>query len=118
MMEEGCAVVCLVAAITSQAYARIRQEHPKLLIFAGHVLDVKSYSVQSLLPAKEHEEIHELLRSVAPRLQVASYVDPVYGFNGLGFTIAFHNSIPDFTLPVFWAKDGEGWMPLKDRYHE
>lgn len=117
MMAEGCTVVCLVAAITSHAYARIKKKYPKLLVFAGHILDVKNYSIQSRLPAKEHEEIHDLLRSVASRLQVANYIDPIYGFKGFGFTIAFHNSIPDFTLPVFWAKDGKGWVPLKDRYH-
>lgn len=118
MMDQGLTVACLVAVITSQALRRINEEHPSLLVFAGHILDVESYGIQSLLPIPEHTDIHELLKTVAPRLQVEDYINPVYGFNCFGLTLAFHNSIPDFSLPVFWARDGKDWVPLKDRYHE
>lgn len=120
MMDEGHTVACLVVAITSCAYLRLRKEYPKLQIFAGHILDVEHYSVRSLLPVADHPDAHDLLRTTAPLLQVPEYIRPdrAYGFKNIGLTVVFHNSIPDFTLPIFWARNGKDWVPLKERYHD
>ena len=116
MMDRYHTVACLVVAITSHAYRRLQYDYPNLQIYAGHVLDVESYGVRSLLPIADHPDTHELLRGVAPRLQVSEHIDPIYGFQKFGFTLVFYNCIPDFSLPIFWAQNGKDRMPLKERY--
>jgi len=44
----------------------------------------------------------------------AGYEEGWAGFKELGLTIAFYNSIPDATLPLFYS-DRNGWKPLMER---
>ena len=112
----SCRLACLAAVVTSRAYRRLTSEYPELQVFAGHVLDVERYGICSLLPESEHSDIYDLLHHVAASLQLPSNVDPMYGFKKFGLTLVFHNSIPDFSLPIFWASCGSAWTPLKERY--
>ena len=116
MTDCSCPLACLAAIVTSHAYERLTTEFPDLQIFAGHILDIERYGIHALLPVPEHQDAHDLLHHVAQSLRVPAYVDdPVYGFKGFGLTLAFHNSIPDFSLPILWAPGGSGWTPLKER---
>lgn len=35
-----------------------------------------------------------------------------YGYKSLGLTMAFEHSVPDATLPIFWASGVNNWIPL------
>ena len=109
-------VVCIVAMATSKARQRLYANHQNLRMFAGHILDVHEYSVNCLLPYPEHPDVHELLARTARRLSVPSHVNAAYGYKKLGLMLAFHNSIPDFSLPILWASGDEDWKALKLRH--
>lgn len=112
----SCTLACLAAIVTSNAHKRLATAVPALRIFPGHILDVKRYGINSLLPATDHPDTHDLLNRFGTSLQVPANTNPVYGYNDLGLTLAFHNCIPDFSLPILWAKAGQDWTPLKERH--
>ena len=115
--RERVNIACLTAVMTSYARNRLAETFPSLEVFAGHILDLDRYGVHSIFPPGEHKDVHDLLQQVSDRLKVPHYVHPVYGFHEFGFILSFHNSIPDFSLPILWALDGQHWTPLKERPH-
>lgn len=113
-------VLCLVT--TSSALSRMKTAIPEALIAAAHVLD-DSYSIHRLAAPPLHPPISDFassmtgfLRRHAGALTLESYMkannQPLYGFSRLGLMIAFEHSVPDSTLPIFWAPDGPRWTPL------
>lgn len=111
-------VVCLAAVVTSTARDALSEEYPKLRVFAGHFLDTHKYSINTLLPRSHHRDVHELLCRIVQRLSVDSHIDPAYGYESLGLILAFHDSIPDFSLPILWASGDRGWKALKRRHSD
>lgn len=108
-------VACLTAVITSSAYDSLAKEFPNIGVFAGHRLDTGTYGWPGNFLSEQRGQIQELLHWAAQRLQVPQHVDRLYGYHRLGLTLCFHNSIPDFSLPILWAKGGRNWTPLKGR---
>ena len=81
----------------------------------------KRYNIKSencaIISASAANDVHSLIRKYAgiylKSPNVESWVME-YGFHDLGLTIAFEHSVPDATLPIFWA-DGSNWKPLYRR---
>ena len=67
------------------------------------------------------EELNIFLDKYTPRLRpVEEYIAKCpqnlkWGFNELGLMLGFEHSVPDATLPIFWANGTDGWRPLIER---
>ncbi|MBX3406696.1 MAG: hypothetical protein KF869_08025 [Phycisphaeraceae bacterium] len=102
---------------TSQGYAVIAQDCPVVKIQAAHVLDPRYSAIhpQSVIwPDSLRSSAHQFLRTVSLRAGVPDSpgsVDHFEGFNSLGLTIAFEDSVPDASLPILrWTAND--WKPL------
>lgn len=110
---------CLLVA-TRDAKMRLEREHSYISVNCPHVLG-KRYNIKSkncaIISASAANAVHSLIRKYAgiylKSPNVKSWVRE-YGFHDLGLTIAFEHSVPDATLPIFWA-DGSNWKPLYRR---
>jgi hypothetical protein len=108
--------VTLVA--TSAGIKNIHHTVPSVAVCATHVLELKStvYSNSGTVP-----EITAFLAKYAPRLtpsepHIAKHPRFVqFGFGELGLMFGFEHSIPDSTLPIFWAPGNTSWEPLIER---
>jgi hypothetical protein len=56
------------------------------------------------------EGANDFLKAVGERAGMKNYE----GFHKLGLTVAFHHSVPDATLPIFYWNEN-GWHPLIER---
>ena len=109
-------VACLTTIMTSHAHRMLTRTFPHLGVFAGHLLDLASYGARAIFPEEDRPETHQLLRWAAQELEVPPHVHELYGYKELGLLLCFHNSVPDFSLPILWARGRrDGWTPLKDR---
>ena len=63
--------------------------------------------------------VDALLKKHAARLTLEPYMTEdkfsLLGFGNLGLTLGFQHSIPDVTLPIYWAGGAEYWTPLSKR---
>ena len=66
-----------------------------------------------------HDGVDSLLDNHAAELTLASYMRegafPLFGFHNLGLTLGFQHSMPDATLPIYWASSSNSWTPLSKR---
>jgi len=118
--SSGLRVHYCVLAATSQAKKALKREHSYLLLHCPHVLGNK-YSIKSkntaLVPEDMRCAVIALINKYSHRYMSPDAVPKwvsMYGFNELGLTIAFEHSVPDATLPIFWAKTNS-WNPLYRR---
>lgn len=110
---------CLLVA-TRKAKKRLKSEHSYLSINCPHVLGER-YNIKStncaLVSGSVGSEVRSLIDKYAEFYlkspNVPNYVGK-FGFRDLGLTIAFQHSVPDATLPIFWA-EGSDWKPLYRR---
>lgn len=115
-------VFLLALVATSYAIKRVRGAVPNVLVSLSHELD-DAYSVRSLRSPPLHPPIDDFstrmsdfLARHAGALTLPSFIKncdwPSFGFGGFGLLFAFEHSIPDSSLPIFWAPDGPNWVPL------
>ena len=95
-------------------------------VVAAHDLEERDRFDTALRRIPDHpsgdvlqDNVEDLLKKYGFDLDLNGYMKqqtfPIFGFENLGLTIAFQHSIPDTTLPIYWA-DGVGdWMPLSKR---
>lgn len=116
----GLRVHYCVLAVTSEAKKYLRHKHRYLSLHCPHVLGDR-YSVRSsntaLVPQGMRNAVKDLIEKYSERYMrsdsVPEYVHK-YGYCDLGLTIAFQHSVPDATLPIFWAQTDD-WHPLYRR---
>lgn len=120
-----CEARALVLVATQDGMERLRGDVPTLPISAAHTIDamdsVHHLPRSGLLPAIDDTKgaILSLLARYADRLQVPPYMSTQgcrkFGQGELGLLLAFEHSVPDVTLPIFWAEGGHRWTPLLRR---
>jgi hypothetical protein len=111
--------VCLIAT----EYGVNQLQHLPLRVHSAHVLSPRftlgGFRYPSHLPSDMNTRVEKLLRKYAPLLELEPYMRPadfpVLGFRRLATAIAFEHSVPDATLPIFWARAGRDWTPLVER---
>jgi len=95
---------------------------PDVAVCVTHILENKS-TFQGVVdgnPAMA-AELFAFLIKYSPRLcpsekyiaNNSSYL--AYGYKNRGLLFGFEHSIPDATLPIFWAPGTNGWEPLIER---
>lgn len=92
---------------------RLRGKFPDLTIFCVRYLRDKHrvFSDESYVwdDTTERDNALELFKSVTKDVGI-----PLYGYNGLDFAFIMHQTIPDWSLPVFW-KENADWNLLLRR---
>lgn len=109
-------VVPVVA--TRFAVRTLKVRFPTLSIQPGHLLPSDASLLNSVdgtvfaqfgqVGVNRVKTIHR-----TARLKVPHYVGPT-GFAGLSLALGFEHSVPDATIPLFWA-EGHNWQPLFPR---
>ena len=112
-LSENKNVVSVTTLYTTQAKERVQTKFPKLRMYGGHDINVDDYTIKKLLPLKRNVKVYRLLEKYAQILRVSNRVDPILGRNEYGLLLGIGNSIPDSTIPIFWARGPENWKPLK-----
>ncbi|MEF8720267.1 MAG: hypothetical protein V5B35_07175 [Candidatus Accumulibacter necessarius] len=116
MVREGFVGIYVTLITTDFGLNTIHSKAPDVAVCAAHVLDKKS-TVFGL--NTEYPDIHDLLKKYTPRLNPKeAYIDDGYrlfGYKTRGLLFGFEHSIPDATLPIFWAPGTGNWEPLIER---
>ncbi|WP_124702883.1 hypothetical protein [Burkholderia cenocepacia] len=115
----------LVLVATQDGLDRLRGDVPTLPVSAAHTIDgsdfVRQIPRSGLLPdiGDVQGSVRALLAKYADQLHVPPYMNTTasrsYGQRELGLLLAFEHSVPDVTLPIFWAEGGQRWTPLLRR---
>jgi hypothetical protein len=123
--SKGCNARALVLVATKDGLDRLRGDVSTLPVSAAHIIDGSDSVLQiprsGLLPEIDNlaASIQVLLAKYADRLHVPPYMNTAafrtYGQREMGLLLAFEHSIPDVTLPLFWADGGQHWTPLLRR---
>ena len=117
LAEEGRIVCCLQTAFP-EAIRRVQQRFPKVQVLAMTTFDDK---VRAFAPdAGIFEDDSERAYAHDVMLQIGRQLVPQnpLGFGNMAALASFHNTIPNNTLPVFWAAgkvNGREWTPLLPR---
>ncbi|MGV3517684.1 phosphoribosyltransferase-like protein [Luteitalea sp.] len=117
--------VYLTLVATAAGQARIHSQCSEVAVNAIHVLDDTS-KVTNLRRHPSQPTIDTaasvaaLLSKYGSRLNLPSYMkqDPSWrelGYKSGGLLVAFEHSVPDLTLPIFWASGTGNWQPLVER---
>lgn len=100
----------------------IYREAPSVAVCLTHIVEAKSTVFEVL--GKETAVLNKLeafLAKYAPRLRPDEHwiaENPAYlkyGYKNRGLLLGFEHSVPDATLPIFWAKGTNSWEPLVER---
>lgn len=118
--EKGLRVYYCLLVATGYAKKRLEREHNYLSVICSHVLGER-YNIKSTNCAIVADDVRAKLCTLIDKYadlylespNVPDYVGK-YGFHNLGLTIAFQHSVPDATLPIFWAESSD-WKPLYRR---
>ena len=121
--NRACYYICLVS--TSEGRSRVASLSGVDLISA-HDLENRDSFPDALARIPDHpagsslqSEVDALLNRYASRLILSTYMTPAdfptRGFGSLGLTLGFQHSIPDATLPIYWANGGGSWIPMSRR---
>lgn len=111
--------ITLIAA--EKGLVEINREAPSVYVSHAHVLTNKSSIFGIELRGITQIELDVFLTKYSLRLTPKEqYIarSPQflkYGYHGIGALLGFEHSIPDATLPIFWAPGTNGWVPLVER---
>ena len=121
--KRNCYYICLVCS--SEGRSEITSLSGIDLISA-HDLENRDRVPAALARISDHPAasglqaaIDVLLTKYANQLILDSYMrpddHPRLGFGNLGLTLGFQHSIPDATLPIYWASGAGSWTPMTKR---
>ena len=122
-IKRECYYVCL--ACSKEGRRRLARVSGIDLISAHDLQDRDCFD-QALGRIPDHplrsglqESVEALLSKYAVTLKLEGYMSKkkyaLYGFGHLGLTLGFQHSMPDATLPIYWADAGGGWKALSKR---
>jgi hypothetical protein len=100
---------------------KIHHDAPSVHVTLAHVLTQQSSIFGIQLRNISQQKLDDFLTKYSSRLRPKEgYIanNPhflKYGYHGIGALLGFEHSIPDATLPIFWAPGIDGWVPLVER---
>lgn len=114
----GARIFYVPLVATSYGLGRIAASCVGLAVHPAHILDPR-YSLlhpESILwPDKIRVAGQDLLQAASDRGGIVATLGENWrGFHGLGLAIAFWNSVPDATMPIFYWESTQ-WRPLLRR---
>lgn len=109
------------AFCTERGASVLRTYSPQVTLSPGHLISARYSTVapDSLVwRPDQREEGMNFIRQASLRAGIpdtnGSHVNDWQGFERLGLAFAFHGSVPDATLPIFYWEQN-GWRPLVRR---
>ena len=123
-VTRDCYYVCLASC--SRGRAAISSLSGIDLVSA-HELEDRDHYHAALARIPDHPAgprlqpaVDSLLTKYAPQLTFADpymrrHDHPIRGFDSLGLALGFRHSIPDATLPIYWADGTGSWIPMSRR---
>ena len=117
LAEQGRVVCCLQTAFP-EAIRRLKRRYPKVQVLTMTTFDdnLKAFAPEAGI----FEDDSERAYAQDVMLQIGRQLVPQnpLGFGNMAALVSFHNTIPNNTLPVFWATgkaNGREWKPLLPR---
>lgn len=109
--------------VSTEHGIRMVESNSPVRVFAAHVLgprfSLPGFTYSPQLPSDIAQRVNQLLIKYAPLLELDQYMRqddfPVFGYKRLSVAVGFQHSVPDATLPLFWARGGRDWTPLVER---
>ncbi|UPT88422.1 ATP-binding protein [Bradyrhizobium barranii subsp. apii] len=100
-----------------EAIESVRAAYPSLHVVAANTLgdDVRALSTDASIFEKESDI--RFARDMLLQIGRELYPDAPLGFGDIGALVAFHNAVPNNTLPIFWSngRSDRPWRPLFPR---
>ncbi len=117
LAEQGRIVCCLQTAFP-EAINQVKLQFPKVQVLPMTIFDEKVKAFASDAGIFEDKGEREYAQDVL--LQIGRQLVPQnpLGYENMAALVSFHNTIPNNTLPVFWAAgkvNGREWKPLLPR---
>lgn len=119
-VDNNFCAIYLSLISTEFGIGNIRRDAPSVAVSVTHSLG-KKYSIKDAsMDESKRKAIFDLLKKYSTRLNPKEeYIknNPSYlmfGYKNRGLMFGFQHSIPDATLPIFWAP-GNNWEPLVER---
>jgi hypothetical protein len=117
LTQRGSAYYCPMVC-TDRGLSSIRARCPALIIEPTHIIGPE-YSALSPVSLTWPDALRlagpAFVEKVSRRIGIPDTagvaVDDWRGFRALGLALAFNNSVPDATMPIFYWEQN-GWMPL------
>jgi len=117
LVSEGRVICCVLTAFP-EAIQRIKKAHPQIPVIAMRVFgdDVRALEAESEIfeDAGTRQFAKDMLlqlgRELTPQMPL--------GYDDMGVLVAFHNTVPNNTLPIFWSTgtvNGRPWHALLPR---
>ena len=94
---------------------------PDVAVCTAHTLSERAMVQKLGETASQQQTIDNFLNKYAKRLRpkepyiAANPAYLAYGYKTRGLLFGFQHSIPDATLPIFWAPGDDDWRPLVER---
>ena len=122
-VQRDCYYICL--ACSSEGRSKM-SSLSGLRVISAHELEERDRFRAALARIPDHpagstlqSAIDTLLKTYAPQLTLPHYMRrgdfPLQGLGNLGLTLGFQHSIPDATLPIYWASGAGSWTPMSKR---
>ncbi|MFB9268385.1 hypothetical protein ACFFWD_35605 [Bradyrhizobium erythrophlei] len=89
-----------------EALVKLREAFPELQAVAANVLGDELRSLAADASIFEDEASHRFARDMLLQIGRELYPDAPLGFGDMGALVAFHNAVPNNTLPIFWSNGG------------
>ena len=111
-------VICCVLTAFPEAIEKVQNEHPNIPVISMKVFgdDVRALDGQANIfedvgsRTFAKDMLLQLGRALAPQMPL--------GYGDMGVLVAFHNTVPNNTLPIFWCSgkvNGRTWHALLPR---
>ncbi|MCY4514723.1 MAG: hypothetical protein OXC69_06295 [Candidatus Tectomicrobia bacterium] len=121
--KRECYYVCLAC---SKEGGRSLAAVNGIELISAHDLQERDRFEEALLRIPDHPsgsglqaDVEALLRKYAATLRLEDYMRrdkcALFGFGQLGLTLGFQHSMPDATLPIYWADSGGNWKTFSKR---
>jgi hypothetical protein len=111
-------VSCYCQFSFPDALDKLKSSFPKIDFYSAHVFGDELRALDPHANVFDSEEDRVYARDVL--LQIGRELTPQnpLGFGDMGALVAFHNSVPNNTLPIFWSNgkvNERQWQPLFPR---
>jgi len=101
-----------------EAIELVQARCPGVHVVAATILGEEVRALADEANIFESEEDHRFAKDVLLQIGRELYPSAPLGFGDLGALVAFHNTIPNNTLPIFWSNGRAGdreWRPIFPR---
>jgi hypothetical protein len=111
-------VSCYCQFSFPDALDRLRTRFPQVEFYAAHIFGDEVRALDPLASIFESEADRTFARDMLLQVGRELTAQTPLGWGDLGALVAFHNTIPNNTLPVFWSNgkvNDKPWIPLFPR---